>query len=126
MKKYNWIFFKKLHKQVVNIKFQRNNKYKIKYINHKKKIKTMDEYIKKKYFSMNEPYVFTKNDFPYNTDLQHYLLWINPITKNINVDETIKKVLSHIEHKEYIYFQNCQKTKSVKTIPHYHIIIKIS
>jgi hypothetical protein len=63
------------------------------------------------------------NDFPYNMEetISHYILWINPTSKSLPVKSIIQS-----KFKNFIYFMNVPKNRSVMEIPHYHIFTKKS
>lgn len=99
----------------------------------------IDEYINSKYFSgdnENKICYFVENSFPYNcdTNIQHYLIWFNPKFNNMlpetlnssKFDNLVKKEVNKnigFEN-QYIYFENINELKSVRSIRHIHIFIK--
>ena len=114
-------------------------KYNIHKINISKSNLKVDDYISSKYFSeINESKMcyFVENTFPYYCDenIQHYLIWFNPKYNNLlpdtlnssKFDNLVKKeVNKNIEYEnQYIYFENYNELKSVRSIRHIHIFIK--
>ena len=68
---------------------------------------------------------FVPNEFPYNIDpnIKHYLLWsFRPLTPR----EIREKIEDHIasDQYEYVYFINPNNLKSIKNIPHVHVMIR--
>jgi hypothetical protein len=106
-------------------------KYLRELISLKKKGKTIDEDLMKKLFPNNEYYVFIPNKFPYyvNPDeIAHYTFWINPCAEHLFkdlqlIESLIKKSVP--EGKEFVWFQNILKKRSVKKIIHYHVFVKL-
>lgn len=74
------------------------------------------------------------NDFPYpfEENLTHLVLWIHPdsvfgklgprISKELI--EHLNKLLENYNYSEYVYFRNQPNFRSVKKIPHYHIVLR--
>ena len=79
---------------------------------------------------------FVENTFPYycEENIQHYLIWFNPKYNNLlpdtlnssKFDNLVRKeVNKNIEYEnQYIYFENYNELKSVRSIRHIHIFIK--
>ena len=94
-----------------------------KYLNYEK-------YILNKFLN-NKLYNLQPNTYPYDLqpNIKHCVLWLNPI---INKDILYKKkfiegiLKSYIPNKEFIFYMNSQKNKSIKQIPHYHVFIKMN
>lgn len=96
------------------------------YRKHLKKLKEknieIDDYILNTVLKDNF-FVITKNPFPYDIDyIEHKLIWIN--TKYKYSDETIYKYIKfNIPDKEFYYFENDEKNKSIHRVKHYHIFV---
>ena len=84
----------------------------------------IDDYLFKKY----EIYKLKKNKFPYNIkNSKHYILWINPKYEYYFNKNNIKKLINELFLNQiFIYWENCESLKSIKSIKHYHIISKIN
>lgn len=96
----------------------------------KKKGLNYDKYLLKKYLH-NKLYNLQPNKFPYylEKNIQHYVLWLNPALKSkfIHNQKFIKSILKeYISDKEFIYYMNSYENKSIKSIPHYQVFIKIN
>ena len=95
--------------------------------NVKKKYGSTANYLEQTLFSKNEPFILKLNDFPYNTqsNIYHYLLWINPKYNSHFNNKNIKEKLDIFFGKNYIFFKNNTNNMSIKSIIHYHIFIRI-
>jgi hypothetical protein len=141
------LFFSKLKENIKNgiyTNIKRSNEEKIKYNEFKKNIKkkwlTFKDYLLNKLFRIQykknnkgikyidtkdiekRPYVsIILNKFPYKfpKNIDHYILW--KINEKINKDE----IISFVKKKgiDYIWWENPYYKKSVKEIPHIHILI---
>ena len=128
---YNWDFIKQFHKNSPSIQINRTKEIENKYIEHKsflfKKNISIHDYIIKKYFSENSEFKLVNNEFPYDVEInvEHKLLWFNP---NINymIDEKYINTLLNelLFDKNYIYFENIDSNKSIKSIRHIHVFVK--
>lgn len=130
---YSWDFIKQFHKKSPLINIKRKKQMEEKYILHKKNLKdkniNIEDYLQNSLFKNNFKYILTENDFPYNlkNGIEHKLLWINPNYNNLFNDELITKIISmRMRGKTYIYFENNDNNKSIKSIKHYHIFINNS
>lgn len=83
-------------------------------------------------FSNREVYRFIPNNYPYDVDAIHYVLWFNPMieTKTIYenmdmVEDIIKKEMDDKGMQmEYIFFKNYPKNSSILHIVHYHVFLQ--
>jgi hypothetical protein len=84
----------------------------------------IEDYLFKKY----EIYILKKNKFPYNIkNTKHYILWINPEYEYYFNKNNIEKLINEFFINQiYIYWENCDSLKSIKSIKHYHIISKLN
>jgi len=130
---YSWDFIKQFHNNSPLINIKRKKEIEEKYLLHKKKLKekniNIEDYLNNLLFKNDFKYVITNNDFPYNIeeDVQHKILWINPKYNDLFDDKLINKIITmRMKDKNYIYFENIETNKSIKTIKHYHIFIKNS
>ena len=97
-------------------------------------IRTLDSYEKYKIYIINsnelrgtiEPLIFeskwqghliTKNRFPYSTDKEHWVLWIQPGYEKFYTEDRINLIIG----KCVKYWENPPNLKSIHTIKHYHI-----
>jgi len=72
------------------------------------------------------------NDFPYPFEhgISHMIFWIRPSSPLISeytprLNKELKEKLDNLlQNKEYVYFRNTEENRSVKIIPHYHVIVK--
>lgn len=99
------------------------------YEKNKTKYKNYDNYILKNYLH-NKLYNLQPNKYPYNLkkNIKHYVLWLNPMLKYkyIYDKKFIHKLLKKkIKNKEFYFYMNSVDKKSIKTIPHYQVFIKI-
>lgn len=93
----------------------------------KKSNKSIIEYINKNILPKDNKPVIRFNSFPYNIFkyLNHHILWDK--TGSLKTWEDIrnfvkKKMLNTNDIDKVIIFENPDETKSVRGIPHYHII----
>ena len=115
------------------VKFSRSEETTLKYEKFRQDIPNIYDYLYSHLFSKGEILVFKKNDFPYKFDsnILHYIIWINPSIKKINKKKIINfltKKLSELDQSilDYILFKNNIVNKSVESIEHYHVLIKVS
>lgn len=128
-----WNFLKKSINCEDNlVKFSRSEETTLKYEKFRKNISNINDHLISKLFSNGDLLVFKKNDFPYkfDTNIIHYLIWINPNFKKINKKKIInflsKKLLELDESVlDYILFKNNIVNKSVECIEHYHVLIRV-
>ena len=67
----------------------------------------------------NKDYVFLENDYPYNVDAKHYVLWVK--NENFNIPKLIEERFSGNKTK---YFENYGFLKSIPEIKHYQVFVK--
>lgn len=86
----------------------------------------VSNYLEETLFVNEEPFIIKKNDFPYNTtsNIDHYLLWINPKYNSYFTNKSVKKQLELFFENKYIFFKNNSNNMSIQSITHYHIFIK--
>lgn len=99
------------------------------YVSNKIKYKNYDNYILNNYLK-NRLYNLQPNKYPYNLEknIKHYVLWLNPMLKYkyIYDKKFIHKLLKKkIKNKQFYFYMNKIDKRSVKTIPHYQVFIKI-
>lgn len=130
---YSWDFIKQFHNKSPLINIKRKKEIEEKYLIHKNKLKdkniNIEDYLDNLLFKNDFKYIITENDFPYNlkNGIEHKLLWINPNYNNLFNDKLINKIISMLMiGKTYIYFENIDNNKSIKSIKHYHIFINNS
>ena len=130
---YSWDFIKQFHNNPPSINIKRKKEIEEKYVLHKKKLKdkniNIEDYLDNLLFKNNFKYIITKNDFPYNLEnnIEHKLLWINPNYINLFNDKLINEIINmRMRGKTYVYFENIDNNKSIKSIRHYHIFINNS
>lgn len=108
-----------------NCRFMRKPEDEIKYKNYliflKKKSLTPHKNILDNIIG-NNIYKLVKNTFPYDLDkeIDHWILWINP--KNKLTFQEIDNLLKN-KFRNFVYFSNLEKNKSIKTIEHYQIFV---
>lgn len=113
-------------------KFTRDKTVLDKYLNHKKVIINLYDYLMKLLFKNGDKIVIKENDYPYKlpNKIKHYLIWIYP-NKNythIEVENFLKKFIENnkdLNIDDYILFRNNVVNKSIETIEHYHVLFKI-
>lgn len=128
-----WTFLKESINSEDNfVKFSRTKEVATKYEKFRKNISDINDYLNSKLFSNEKLLVFKKNDFPYkfNDKILHYLIWINPIIKKINkkkLTSFLSKKLLELDESvlDYILFKNNIVNKSVESIEHYHVLLKV-
>ena len=100
------------------------------------------QYLKDKYFSGEKegaPCTVALNNFPYDMEegIQHYLVWVNPNyqgEQRFRIEDfgyvrdwVLEKFCGGDEEtldRRCVYFQNIERLRSVKAIPHLHIFIR--
>ena len=131
----NWNHLKKSINPDNNLyKFQRKDEIEQNYKRFRMKITNIFEYLNNELFQDGKKLVFKKNDFPYDFDdnIIHYLVWINPSIKHLpnktQLKTFIEKEFQNLDRNicDYICFKNNIINKSVETIEHYHVLIKIN
>lgn len=128
-----WSKLKLFHFNPPIITLQRHPSIQKKYITHQKNLNIpLDQYLYEKIFTKNQDYSFQPNTFPYylESNIEHWVLWWNPKKENSILDD--KKWVEKIIEKnwckkkyEYSCFENFTKDRSVQTIRHFQIFIKI-
>ena len=112
--------------------FTRDENVLKKYFAHKANIPNINDYLMKLLFSNNDRIVIKENDYPYKLpiNIKHYLIWIYP-NKNythIEVENFLKKFIENnkdLNIDDYILFRNNIVNKSIETIEHYHVLLKL-
>jgi hypothetical protein len=127
---YNWDFIKQFHKNSPSIQINRSKGIENKYLEHKllliKNKISIHDYIIKKYFEDDCEYKFVNNEFPYHVEnnIEHKLLWFNPNINYIIDEKYINTLLNKLLFdKNYIYFENIDSNKSIKSIRHIHVFV---
>jgi len=115
------ISFKELKKFGKYTDLYRTEKMEKAYIDYKKKNSKYSKYLYKKLFK-DGPINFLENKFPYNLKrgIFHYVLWSE---KKLS-DFEIQNILNSLNLKNYIYFENLKKNKSIKDIFHVQVFFK--
>lgn len=78
-------------------------------------------------FDDNQPYIFIPNNYPYNVDAEHYIIWFNPKIIHKEIYENLLEDILEKEipnDREYIYFKNLSKNSSIHHIIHHHVFLK--
>ena len=89
-------------------------------------IKDGMKYIDKKQLNNINNLVITLNKFPYNFPKNHihYILWkLNKKITSNEINYTVKKLLNKYKTTRYFLWINPYYKKSIKKIPHIHIVI---
>ena len=112
--------------KINRIDYSRKDYIEEKYQNHLTKLKNknvkIDEYILKTILKDNL-FVITKNPFPYDIDyIDHYLVWINT-QKKYSHEAIYNYIKFKFPNKQFYYFENDEKNKSVLLVKHYHIFL---
>ena len=78
----------------------------------------------------------THNNYPYYTedDVVHYVIWfVGSTFERYNNPSTIEKIIEDYkiennisEESQYVYYQNIEALRSIPSIPHLHVFIKIT
>ena len=110
-------------------KIRRTNSIQQKYNIEKNNKLNYDKYILNHYLT-NKLYNLQPNKFPYdlNSNIKHYVLWLHPMIKSKHIYDKkfIYKLLkSMIKNNSFIFYMNSYKNKSIKSIPHYQVFIKL-
>lgn len=102
------------------------------------------EYLSNKYFSglyLGNPCTISLNQFPYDIEnkVKHYLVWVNPNYQGkyrFRIEDfgfvrnwILNKFCNGCEEMldlHCVYFQNIERLRSVKAIPHLHVFIRQS
>lgn len=129
-----WSFIKsKINGDDNMFKFSRTKDVEERYSRFRSNVTNVFQHLMESLFQNDEEIVFKENDFPYKFDCKilHYIIWINPnnkkkITKN-GINKYLCKKLLELDTSftDYILFKNNPINKSVETIDHYHVLIKI-
>lgn len=89
---------------------------------HNRTIKEKDNFTNKiKSKLRNNTYIFMENDYPYNVNAKHYVLWLQYYFENEKINQIIKHELYN---KSYIYYENPINIRSIPEIIHYHVFSK--
>lgn len=129
-----WSFIKsKINGDDNMFKFSRTKEVEERYVRFRQNVTNIYQHLMESLFQNDEEIVFKENDFPYKFDCKilHFIIWINPnnkknITKN-KLERYLRKNLNKLDvsFTDYILFKNNPINKSVETIEHYHVLIKI-
>lgn len=87
---------------------------------------TIEEYIQTLYWDPFESYLITQNKFPYKTEpgVSHYLLWVRHGI--ILGDDAVSWILSErFLEREIVFWQNVMTRRSIFSVDHYQVFIKI-
>ena len=136
----DWYSIKKLHLKPPSFQMKRIVRIQKAYNGQNAKIKSLgissSDYIKRMYLQDNH-YSVIPNKFPYDVKkfIEHWCIWWNPdypIDSNlhsIHYQSVINKILEKyfgydiISGKDYIYFENEMKNRSIPGIRHIHVFI---
>ena len=124
----NW---EKLKKCKLLTKLTRKFEIQRAYDNEKKKyIGNYDKYLLNKYLN-NRLYNLQLNKFPYDLEnnIIHYVLWLNPIIQEsfIHNRKFIYTIIKkYVPDKPFLFHMNLPKNRSIKSIPHYQVFIKMN
>ena len=82
-------------------------------------------------FLDNRLYNLQLNKFPYDLEknIIHCVLWLNPIIQDkfINNKKFIYTILKkYIPNKPFLFHMNLPENRSINTIPHYQVFIKMN
>ena len=125
---YSFNYLKQFHLKIPDIILKRLPYYTDKYERIKQNYgNKYEKYLFKKVFKNNCNFSFLINEFPYNLKkgLKHYVFWINPrIEHKINNDMIYYLISKKVCDGEYIIFENPISSRSIKSIRHFHVIIK--
>lgn len=91
----------KIHKKIVNEFF------------------TLEEYCHLLYIDPFEATTLVRNKFPYESNLEHYLLWIKP-HYHVDVNYILKQSFN-----QFIAFKNIPTMRSIHTLSHYQVFVKL-
>ena len=113
--------------------FGRTKDIENKYSQFREKTPNIYDHLFRTLFYKNDKLVFKENDFPYKFEenISHYIIWLNPKNNKRITQRQINKFLSenilklNIDIQDYIIFKNNPINKSVKTIEHYHVLLRI-
>ena len=116
-----------IYKPKINrINYVRKPHIEEKYQNHLLKLKkeniSIDDYIMKTVLKDNF-FVITKNPFPYDIDyIEHYLIWVNTSIR-YSYESVYNYIKNYFYDKEFYYFENDEKNKSILGVKHFHIFV---
>lgn len=80
-----------------------------------------------KVFGANsDPIVIRPNDYPLSCgpDVEQYVVWIRSLELDPGIDEVSTLISKLYPNRDYIVYLNKQSDRSIKTIRHYHAIIR--
>lgn len=135
---YSWSFLKQFNfTNPPTIVLGRSEEVLESYKRHGETIKKnggVEKHLKSCYLSQDNDYCMTKNNFPYyfEEDIGHYVIWFKSETfQDYNNPVAVKKIVSDfqrdngVEFKEFVFFQNIERLRSVPSIPHIHVFAKL-
>lgn len=115
-------------------KTYRTKKVNEEYNIHKYKLKqqniTLSQHIIKTVFNNNSNKIIKleSNPFPYfiEDNVKHYLLWLNPLVKNTNINllDHIPPIFNKYKDDRIAIISNTKDARSIPEIDHIHIFIK--
>lgn len=68
----------------------------------------------------NTPYVMSKNDYPYNVNAEHFILWLQN-TSTVDIERVITLYFGNIVKTKW--YENPVYKKSIPEIRHIHIFV---
>lgn len=116
-----------IYKPKINrINYVRKPEIEKKYQDHLLKLKneniSIDDYIMETVLKDNF-FVITKNPFPYDIDyIEHYLVWVNTSIR-YSYESVYNYIKNYFYNKEFYYFENDEKNKSILRVKHFHIFV---
>jgi hypothetical protein len=94
------------------------------------------KHLTKKYLSNENDYNMTLNNYPYYMEdgVVHYVIWFkgDKFYKYNNppaIENIIKDYITHnniYSRCDYVYYQNIEELRSIPSIPHLHVFMKIA
>ena len=124
----NWNYLKKNN---LSKKINRKPEIDLAYQNEKKNYNgNYEKYLLDTYLN-NRLYNLQLNKFPYDLEknIVHCVLWLNPIIQKsfIHNKKFIYTILKkYIPNKPFLFHMNLPKNRSINTIPHYQVFIKMN
>jgi hypothetical protein len=119
---FSWDMLKK--HQFYDIK--RSKEMEKKYEEYKKQVNVTNHIFQN--VLQNKPFQLAKNKFPYDVQdgIEHYVLWIHPEMKLSykTIYEILKIYETKLGFKDFIFYENEPRKKSVLEIPHVQVFFK--